>query len=181
MRCETSFFSLTLYKKHLTRNWPLWAAHLGLWLLILPVQLWNQHIHGDLNSFVRNHPMDSLSVLFPWLAFVAALVAVVVFFHLFKSNAANFIGALPLRREGVFLTAFAAGYTMLVGPLLVVTLVTILLESILGILAPEILVFLAAGALNSFFWSASPPCAASSPVTRWRRWLSTSSSTGSSR
>ncbi len=152
MRCETSFFSLTLYKKHLTRNWPLWAAHLGLWLLILPVQLWNQHIHGDLNSFVRNHPMDSLSVLFPWLAFVAALVAVVVFFHLFKSNAANFIGALPLRREGVFLTAFAAGYTMLVGPLLVVTLVTILLESILGILAPEILVFWAAGALNSFFW-----------------------------
>lgn len=153
MRCETSFFSLTLYKKHLKRNWPLWAVWLALWLMILPLQIWNRNVWGsDVEHFVRYQPMDSINVLAPALAFFAALVAVTTFFHLFKSPAANFVGALPLRREGVFLTAFAAGYTMLVGPLVVVTLVTVLLEGIIGHLAPEILIFLAAGALNSFFW-----------------------------
>lgn len=153
MRCETSFFSLTLYKKHLKRNWPLWAAWLGLWIMVIPLQIWNRNVWGgDVARFVRYQPMDCITVLASALAFTAALVAVTTFFHLFKSPAANFIGALPLRREGVFLTAFAAGYTMLVGPLVVVTLVTILLEGIIGYLAPEILIFLAAGALQSFFW-----------------------------
>lgn len=153
MRCETSFFSLTLYKKHLKRNWPLWAAWLALWIMILPLQIWNRNVwHDNIAKFVRYQPMDCITALVPALAFFAALVAVTTFFHLFKSPAANFVGALPLRREGVFLTAFAAGYTMLVGPLVVVTLVTILLEGIIGYLAPEILIFLAAGALNSFFW-----------------------------
>lgn len=153
MRCETSFFSLTLYKKHLKRNWPLWAAWLGLWIMVIPLQIWNRNVwHNNIANFVHYQPMDCITLLAPALAFFAALVAVTTFFHLFKSPAANFVGALPLRREGVFLTAFAAGYTMLVGPLVVVTLVTILLEGIIGYLAPEILIFLAAGALNSFFW-----------------------------
>lgn len=153
MRCETSFFSLTLYKKHLKRNWPLWAVWLGLWIMVIPMQIWNRNVWGSgVAKYVRILPLDSISVLVPTLAFFSALAAVTTFFHLFKSPAANFVGALPLRREGVFLTAFAAGYTMLVGPLVVVTLVTILLEGIIGYLAPEILIFLAAGALNSFFW-----------------------------
>lgn len=153
MRCETSFFSLTLYKKHLKRNWPLWAAWLALWIMVIPLQIWNRNVWGgDVAKFVRYQPMDCITLLASSLAFTAALVAVATFFHLFKSPAANFVGALPLRREGVFLTAFAAGYTMLVGPLVVVTLVTVLLEGIIGYLAPEILIFLAAGALNSFFW-----------------------------
>lgn len=153
MRCEISFFSLTLYKKHLKRNWPLWAAWLALWLMVIPMQIWNRNVWGgNVERFVRYQPMDCITLLAPALAFFAALVAVTTFFHLFKSPAANFVGALPLRREGVFLTAFAAGYTMLVGPLAAVTLVTILLEGIIGHLAPEILIFLAAGALQSFFW-----------------------------
>lgn len=105
MRCETSFFSLTLYKKHLKRNWPLWAVWLGLWLLIIPVHLWQQlftQANGPRfvpEQHVRDYPLDCINVLVPLLAFTAALVAVAVFFHLFKSNSANFIGALPLRRK----------------------------------------------------------------------------------
>lgn len=153
MRCETSFFSLTLYKKHLKRNWPLWAVWLLLWLMVFPLQIWNHNVWGsNVDKFVRDLPMGCITVLVPILAFTAALVAVTTFFHLFKSPAANFIGALPLRREGVFLTAFAAGYTMLMGPLVVVTVVTILLEGIIGYLAPEIFIFLGAAALQSFFW-----------------------------
>ena len=44
MRCETSFFSLTLYKKHLKRNWPLWAAWLVLWIMVIPLQIWNRNV-----------------------------------------------------------------------------------------------------------------------------------------
>lgn len=159
MRCETSFFSFTLYKKHLKRYWPLWAAWLAFWLLAIPVQLWNRATwyYADsghtLRAYAAEMPLNVLTALFPLLACLAASVAVAVFFHLFKSPAANFVGALPLRREGVFATAFAAGYTMMVGPLAVVTVVTILVEMVLGCgVAPQILTFLAAGALSSFFW-----------------------------
>lgn len=157
MRCETSFFSLTLYKKHLKRYWPMWAAWLALWLLAIPVQLWNRaslYYGGgrDLQALADELPKDMLVFLFPSLCVLGALVAVAVFFHLFKSPAANFIGALPLRREGVFATALAAGYTMMMAPLVVVGAVTMIVEVALGCGSPSILIFVGAGALNSFFW-----------------------------
>ena len=77
MRCETSFFSLTLYKKHLKRNWPLWAAWLALWIMVIPLQIWNRNVWGsDVAKFVRYQPMDCITLLASSLAFTAALVAV---------------------------------------------------------------------------------------------------------
>lgn len=160
MRCETSFFSLTLYKKHLKRYWPLWAAWLGLWTLAMPMQTWNmgtiyrrQDGTRYLEEYLERAPLEALNLLFPLLAVLAAIVAAAVLFHLFKSPAANFIGALPMRREGVFATALAAGYTMMVGPLVVVSLLLLAVEAALGTVAVgPVFAFLGAGALNSFFW-----------------------------
>lgn len=131
----------------------MWAAWLALWMLIIPVQIWNRNLRSNsVAQFVAQHPKECVTILAPALGVMAALVAVAVFFHLFKSNSANFVGALPMRREGVFFTAFAAGYTMLLGPLAVMTLATLLLEGLLGYFSPTIFMFLGAAALNSFFW-----------------------------
>lgn len=153
MRCETSFFSLTLFNKHLKRYWPLWAVWLAGWLLALPVSLWNNaRWYGDILRVVQRYD-QALSATGVIIALIAPLVAVCVFFHLFKTPAANFVGALPLRREGVFATAFAAGYVMLAAPILFTGLVTVLVEWAVGAVAPGALLTLMGGCLlQSFFW-----------------------------
>ncbi len=86
-------------------------------------------------------------------AVAAPIVAVAVFFHLFQAPAANFVGALPMRREGVFATAFTAGYAMLTAPLIVVSLITLAVEAALGVLAPgAVFSWLGACMLQNFFW-----------------------------
>ena len=46
MRFATSYFNPTLYKKNLSRFWPLWVAWLVLWMFLLPLNLlnmWNNY------------------------------------------------------------------------------------------------------------------------------------------
>ena len=38
MRSGTSYFNLTVFRKHLTRFWPIWTAWLVVLLLMLPVR-----------------------------------------------------------------------------------------------------------------------------------------------
>lgn len=153
MRCETSFFSLTLFKKHLKRYWPIWAVWLAGWMLAMPVNLWNEVRWYNDPMYVVQRYDQALSATAGIIAVVAPIVAVCVFFHLFKSPAANFIGALPLRREGVFATAFAAGYAMLAVPVLLTGFVTALVEWAPNVVAPAPLLTLMGGCLlQSFFW-----------------------------
>lgn len=155
MRCETSFFSLTLYKKHLTRYWPMWAVWLAIWTLTIPVTMWNSARYSDYGSRLADAQSiaDILPVMSVCIAIAAPIVAVAVFFHLFRAPAANFIGALPMQREGVFFTAFLAGYTIIMAPLILVSLFTLLVEWALGAVAVvPLLQWLGGCALTSFFW-----------------------------
>ena len=42
MRSVTSFFNPTLYRKNLTRFWPLWAIWTVMWAFVMPLNLLNQ-------------------------------------------------------------------------------------------------------------------------------------------
>lgn len=154
MRCETSFFSLTLYKKLLTRYWPMWAVWLIGWLGAVPVTLLNNT--DSTRSYLSN--IAANFARFPagasiFMACAAIIVAVGVFFYLFKSKSMNLMGSLPLRREGLFATACAAGFTILLAPLVVVVLITLPLEAALGCLnAPALLKLLGGSVLTAFFW-----------------------------
>lgn len=154
MRCETSFFSLTLYKKLLTRYWPMWAVWLVIWLSALPISLLNasdappSQLSRMAADFAHYTTGASLAI-----TFAAIIVAVGVFFYLFKGKAMTLMGALPLRREGLFATACAAGLSILLFPLVAVVLVTIPVEAALGCLnVPALLKFLGGCALTGFFW-----------------------------
>lgn len=152
MRCETSLFSMTLLRKQLTRNWPMWAVWLAVWLLAMPVSLWNAAKWVAVSQRVDSYP-EMLNAMVWILCAAAPLVAILVYFHLFKSAATNFIGALPLRREGVFLTAWLAGYIMLVVPLAAVAVVTFFVEWALGTVnVVALLQWLGGCMLLSFFW-----------------------------
>lgn len=155
MRCETSFFSLTLFKKHLKRYWPMWAVWLAVWTLAIPVTMWNRGSYTSYASRLADAEMvvDFLPVMSVCIGVFAPIVAVAVFFHLFRAPAANFIGALPMQREGVFFTAFLAGYIIIMAPLIAVSLFTFLVEWALGAVAViPLLQWLGGCALSSFFW-----------------------------
>ena len=122
MRSKTSsfkgLFSPALFRNDLSRFWPLWALYFAAWLLAMPaVQL--------LELFGRNHQwmdpsdlranalrgvteMASGGALIVSVAF-GCLFAVALFSYLTNARAVGFTHALPVRREGLFLTHYISG------------------------------------------------------------------------
>lgn len=160
MRCETSFFSPTLYRKLLTRCWPIWAVWLVIWLAALPVSFYNQGSRylgssSGLETLLgMARDVDRMAPVTAVCACVAAIVtAVAVFFYLFNTRAAVFAGSLPLRREGLFATSFLAGLTMLLAPLVVTALLLLAVEGAMGCLIPgAVFGWLGSACLAAFFW-----------------------------
>ncbi len=154
MRFATSFFNPTLYRKHLQRYWPIAAVWGAIWLLAIPVQLWNSVKYTDHKGLAHQAASyaEAIDAVAAAAAVFAIITAVAVMFHLFKTPAANFVGALPMTRECVFFTAFGAGYTLLCAPLAVVTFITLGVEASLGVLNGSIGVWLGGSLLACFFW-----------------------------
>ena len=132
MASGTSCFNSALYRKTLIRFWPLWTLWGVLWLLLLPLsQLsryfdWVREGRSD-SALVENfQEILSLQEVGVWLAaLVGVLAAMAVFSYLYSARSACMMHALPLRREGLFLSQYLAGLTMLVLPLAAVALVTL--------------------------------------------------------
>ena len=139
MRSGTSFFNGTVWKKTFLRFWPIWAAYLALWTMCLPLrglmELREDSISGGhkLAEFALG-----LGEFGGGFSVIAALcfgimMAMAVCSHLYSSRSANFNGALPVRREGLFLSYYLAGVAMFLLPNLLVFLLTAVVELAGGI------------------------------------------------
>ena len=162
MRSGKSFFNTTLYKKNLTRFWPVWALYLVIWMFVLPFDLILSGYSNSLQSFSQRHVLDSiieagivLSVAF------ALLAAVAVWSYLFNNRSTSLMHTLPIRREGLFLTNFLSGMTFLAGPNLVIFLLTLLAEVLYGCVAvgPLVMWFFAVTLMELFFFCFATFCA----------------------
>jgi len=111
-----SFFNTTILKKDLTRFLPLWVIYLILGLLVLMSTM------GEMYFSVAKTAAASLNWLSVVTMIYALITAQMLFGELFQSKLCNAIHALPVRREGLFLTHFAAGMIMQMGPNLVIAL-----------------------------------------------------------
>ena len=101
MGLKTSFFNTTVLRKDLTRFAPAWGIFTAGCLLVIP------------NVVDANDPggmlVKSLSLM-GFVNFCYALVcALLLFGDLFNARLCNALHAMPLRREGWFLTHLAAG------------------------------------------------------------------------
>ena len=135
MRSATSCFDFTLYRKTLSRFWPLMAANLVVWVLYLPVQalmrLQEDSIHNTVNrleSFARNLGDNGGELGLVMAVALGLFAAMAVLSHLYSARSANFMGALPTRREGQFVSFYLAGLTMLLLPNVAVFFLTLLVE-----------------------------------------------------
>lgn len=140
MRSGTSCFNWTIFKKTLTRYWALWAAHLVIWVICLPMAGLLRLRAGSGDSMARfawRTVTDYTGGMgcVAYAAVAGALVAMAVCSHLYNHRSANFMGALPVRREGLFLCHYLAGLAMLIVPNCAVFLLTLPVEAAGGTVA----------------------------------------------
>lgn len=117
------WWNTTLFLKNVTRFWPIWGLYGVLWLLILPLTILSE------GPFTGAHLPRPYSVLTPLGLLMAAgfgvLAAMAVFSYLYNSRSVNLMHALPIRREGLFLTNYVSGLAFLVAPQAAVALLTL--------------------------------------------------------
>ena len=137
MRSVTSYFNRELLRGALQRTWPLWAAYTLIWLLLLPVTLF---IRLSDRHIVYSRPTLSYELLstgLPSGAMMAAVFgiffAMAMFAYLTNSRATNGMHAMPIRREGLFLTHYLAGLFCQVVTLLVSFALAALVTAAFGV------------------------------------------------
>lgn len=124
MELKTSIFSPVIFRKALTRFWPVWALELLFFQLFvtIPLASWagrmtrnHMEIKGEA---LADEVYTAAAVLtFPLLiALLGILVAVCMFAYLTKEREAYAIHSLPLSRLQLFVSHYLAGLVMLVVP-----------------------------------------------------------------
>ena len=116
MKSRTSFFNVAAFKKNLTRFAPAWGLY---GLLLLLVLLGN----GDLSEQDFADSMRGTILAMAILNFFYALLcAQLIFGDLYSSRMCNALHAMPMRREGWFLTNVASGMLFSLAPNTVIAL-----------------------------------------------------------
>lgn len=157
------WFYPTLYAKNLRRFWPLWALYLVVWLLMLPLNLLARGPLGaDKAVTVAEWVIDTLFHGVWISALFGLFAAMAVFSYLYSARSAVALHALPVRREGLFLTNWLSGFSFFLLPNLAVVLLTALSELyVAGEVTPLALLlwFLSMTLMEVFFYSFAVFCA----------------------
>ena len=163
MRSATSCFNPTVFRKTFLRFWPLWAANLVFWLFVLPlnglVQLTNYIRSGREGAsflrFICNLGDCGTTAAVVFSVGAGLLVAMAVCSFMYNNRSANFMASLPIRREGMFVSTYLAGLAILIGPNVVIFLLTLLMEAAGGtVMWTPLLFWLAAlSGAELFFYS----------------------------
>ena len=116
MKLRTSFFNLTVLRKDITRFAPAWGLYLtGMLLLMLT-------LFPD-TGYNQSYTVGMTISLFSAVNICYALVcAALLFGDLFNARLCNSIHAMPMRREGWFLTHLVSGLLFSIVPNLIVAL-----------------------------------------------------------
>ena len=123
MQSKTSFFNRTLFRKNLSRYWPLWgfASFVGF---LAPAALLVRVIQSGETSVaplrVREIYYYMVADAVPIVSIAyAILCAMAVWSYLYHPRSVSMMHSLPIRREGLFLTNLLSGLAMMAIPYLV--------------------------------------------------------------
>lgn len=141
MQSVKSYFNTTLFKKNLTRFWPIWSLYLVIWLFALPINLVLEVTNNnsadrrlvDATYFAQKGILEiAESMTVPMAVIFAILVAMAVFSYLYNNRSAHAYHSLPIRREGLFLTSYLSGLKFFTMPLFIVFVLTLIAEALFG-------------------------------------------------
>lgn len=125
MKSKVSCCNAALLRRNLTRSALIWTTYLLLWCVILPGGLISSSNHTDVMA-LRQLVLDCAKAAHGVSFFYGVAVAWFLFSYLCKSRSTNFIAALPLRRETVFLTNYLSGLLCSLAPNFLIMGLTIL-------------------------------------------------------
>ena len=122
MQSKRSFFNGTLFRKTLTRFWPLWAVPSFIGALFPMVALTQLIRYAE-----RMEPLEVTEIYYhvvhyavPFISLVyAVLVAAAVWSYLYNSRSVGMMHTLPLDRKGLFATGVLSGMAMMLIPYVV--------------------------------------------------------------
>ena len=122
MKSRTSFFNSTAFKKNLTRFAPVW----GLYTVCLFMGLFLMSNSGVSHWLFRNLAdcIQAMAVINLGYGLICALV---LFGDLYNSRMCNMLHALPIRREGWFVTHLVSGLAFSMVPTGLMTLAALAL------------------------------------------------------
>ncbi len=147
MKSKTSYFNRTLFLNLLKRNWPIFAIYLIVWLIILPISLANMIQYNsltmtytsDIRVFVAAAGHHILSAgLYGGVimsGIFGMLIAMAAFNYLYNARSVSMMCSLPIKREGIFLSVFTSGLTVMFTINVIVFFITLCVEAAYGMLA----------------------------------------------
>lgn len=124
MQLKTSFFNPTLFKKNLTRSWPLWGGVTAVGSLV-PLYLIlglmsHENVYFEREDFVSFLYQAAVYFLPVFTFCYAILVAMFVWSYLHNSRSVGMMHSLAIDRTGLFVTNTLSGLAMLLIPYVVV-------------------------------------------------------------
>ena len=137
MQSKRSFFNLTLFKKNLSRSWPLWGGVTAvgclapLYALLALIQIDERYPIESSDFAELLYPVATYFV--PAASFgYAILVAMVVWSYLYNNRSVGLMHTLPIDRTGLFITNTLSGFAMLLIPYVAVGGFTCILALLWG-------------------------------------------------
>ena len=131
MQSRISCFNGTLFRKNLSRFWPLWglASFVGaLFPLALFLQLMREHTR-ILPQEMTDVYYSAVSWVLPALTLCyAVLCAMTVWSYLYNARSVSLMHTLPIQRRGIFFTNFLSGMAMMLIPYAVTGVLCILVS-----------------------------------------------------
>ena len=162
MRSKTLYFNGTLFRKNLSRFWPLWggAAFLGslfplaMLLNLMSLTQADRPAALDFTGLyyeTLNHAVPAISLLY------AILCAMAVWSYLYNSRSVGLLHTLPIRRGGLFLTNLLSGMAMMLIPYAVVGALCLLISAAFGALdmGPYLVTVLGVVGESLFFFASA--------------------------
>ena len=165
MRSKTSYFNGTLFKKNLSRYWPLWGlASFGG--AMFPLAMLLELLH---NGFRFWSPLETRQAYYTVLSYgvpvisivYAILCAMAVWNYLYNARSVGMMHTLPIRREGLFVTNVLSGLTMMAIPYAVTGVLLVLVTMLFGGFEPMGVLVTVLGVMGEslFFFGLATFCA----------------------
>lgn len=165
MRSKTSYFNGTLFKKNLSRYWPLWGlASFGG--AMFPLAMLLELLH---NGFQFWSPLETRQAYYTVLSYgvpvisivYAILCAMAVWSYLYNARSVGMMHTLPIRREGLFVTNVLSGLTMMAIPYTVTGVLLVLVTMLFGGFEPVGVLVTVLGVMGEslFFFGLATFCA----------------------
>lgn len=165
MRSKTSCFNGTLFRKNLSRYWPLWGlASFGG--AMFPLAMLLELLH---NGFRFWSPLETRQAYYTVLSYgvpvisivYAILCAMAVWSYLYNARSVGMMHTLPVRREGLFVTNVLSGLTMMAIPYAVTGVLLVLVTMLFGGFEPMGVLVTVLGVMGEslFFFGLATLCA----------------------